>query len=165
MKIICRRFYIDTPFTFRDMRTWDIWKVCLQTFGNNRICSKLAYFLRNFQTSPANNSRILRIKIAKFSEYCFYTNTNIQWEFQICISVLLTPLYHFNPLQGHLNICRAITAESSPLHIASSRTRTGNLWFWSASCWPLSYVPFLGVPGAWYVNSFAFSVLICFMSF
>ena len=26
-----------------------------------------------------------------------------------------------------------ITAESSPLHIASSRTRTGNLWFPSAS--------------------------------
>ena len=27
-----------------------------------------------------------------------------------------------------------ITAESSPLHIASSRTRTGNLWFPSAIC-------------------------------
>ena len=28
---------------------------------------------------------------------------------------------------------RAFLAESSPLHIASSRTRTGNLWFPSAS--------------------------------
>ena len=32
-----------------------------------------------------------------------------------------------------LSISRAITAESSPLHIASSRTQTGNLWFPSAS--------------------------------
>ena len=28
---------------------------------------------------------------------------------------------------------QAITAKSSPLHIASSCTRIGNLWFWSAS--------------------------------
>ena len=38
-----------------------------------RICSKLFYFLRNFQTSRVNNSRILRIKK----------------DFQICISVPL----------------------------------------------------------------------------
>ena len=48
--------------------------------------------------------------------------------------ISLTPHYHFNPLQKHLYISRAITAESSPLHIASSRTRTGNLWFPSTSC-------------------------------
>ena len=47
--------------------------------------------------------------------------------------ISLTPHYHFHPLQRHLDISRAITAESSPLHIASSRTRTGNLWFPSAS--------------------------------
>ena len=45
----------------------------------------------------------------------------------------LTPQYHFDPLYRHLGISREITAESSPLHIASSRTRTGNLWFLSAS--------------------------------
>ena len=39
-----------------------------------------------------------------------------------CIS--LTPHYHFQPLHRHLNISRAIAAESSPLHIVSSRTRT-----------------------------------------
>ena len=44
-----------------------------------------------------------------------------------------TPHYYFHPLYKHLDINRAITAESSPLHIASSRTRTGNLWFPSAS--------------------------------
>ena len=41
--------------------------------------------------------------------------------------IYLTPLYHFHPLDGHLDISRAITAESSPLHIARSRNRTGNL--------------------------------------
>ena len=48
-------------------------------------------------------------------------------------SISLTPHYHFHPLHRHLDISRAITAESSPLHIASSRTRTGNLWFPRAS--------------------------------
>ena len=85
-----RRFHINTPFTFWDMRTWDVWKVYLQTFRNNRIRSKLAYFLRNLQTSRASNSRILRIKKVKSSGYCFYLNTNIYIYFQICISVPLT---------------------------------------------------------------------------
>ena len=47
--------------------------------------------------------------------------------------ISLTPHYHFHPLHRHLDISRVITAESSPLHIASNRTRTGNLWFPSAS--------------------------------
>ena len=38
---------------------------------------KLAYFLGNLEFSRANNSRIFRIKNGKFSEYCFYMNTNI----------------------------------------------------------------------------------------
>ena len=45
----------------------------------------------------------------------------------------LTPHYHFHPLPRHLHISGTITAGSSPLHIVSSRTRTGNLWFPSAS--------------------------------
>ena len=47
--------------------------------------------------------------------------------------IALTPHYHVHPLQRHLDISRAITAECSPLHIASSLTRTGSLWFPSAS--------------------------------
>ena len=47
--------------------------------------------------------------------------------------IYLTPHYHFHLLHRRLHIGRAITAENSPLHIASSRTRTGNLWFPSAS--------------------------------
>ena len=41
--------------------------------------------------------------------------------------ISLTPHYHFHSLYRHLVISRAITAESSPLHIGSSR-------FPSASC-------------------------------
>ena len=41
--------------------------------------------------------------------------------------------YHFHPLHRHLDISRAITAGSSSLHIASSSTRTGSLWFPCAS--------------------------------
>ena len=47
--------------------------------------------------------------------------------------ISLTPRYHFHPFHRHLDISQVITAESSPLHIASSRTRTGNLWFPGAS--------------------------------
>ena len=50
---------------------------------------KLVYFLRNFQTSWVNNSKILRIMNAKFSGYCFYKNAIIQGDFQICISLPL----------------------------------------------------------------------------
>ena len=41
----------------------------------------------------------------------------------------LTPHYHFYSLHRHLDISWAITAENSPLHIASSRTRTRNLCY------------------------------------
>ena len=47
--------------------------------------------------------------------------------------IYLTPLYNFHPLHRHLDISRAIAAESSPLRIVGSWTRTGNLWFPSAS--------------------------------
>ena len=47
--------------------------------------------------------------------------------------ISLSPHYHFHPLHRHLNISRAVTSESLPLRIASSRTRAGNLWFPSAS--------------------------------
>ena len=88
MKIICWRYHIKTP-SFWDTPTWDMFKVCLQTFQNNRICYKLANMLRNVQTSRTNNSRILRIKNAKISRYCFYMTINIYGHFQVCISIPL----------------------------------------------------------------------------
>lgn len=47
--------------------------------------------------------------------------------------ISLTPLYHFHPLYGHLEISRTITAGISPLYIASSLTQTECLWFQGAS--------------------------------
>ena len=93
MKMICWRFYIKTPSTFWDMRTWDMSKVCLRTFRNNRICYKIACFLRNLQTSRTNNWIILKIENAKFSGYFFYMNANIERDFQIRISVPLSCFY------------------------------------------------------------------------
>ena len=48
-------------------------------------------------------------------------------------AISLSSLYHFHPLHRHLDISRTITAESSPLHITSSRTGTRKLLFQSAS--------------------------------
>ena len=44
-------------------------------------------------------------------------------------SIYLTPHYHFHLLHRHLDISRMITAQSPPLHLASIRTQTRNLWF------------------------------------
>ena len=41
------------------------------------------------KTSRTNYSRILRIKNAELSGYCFNVNINIQADFQICFSVPL----------------------------------------------------------------------------
>ena len=48
-------------------------------------------------------------------------------------AISLTPLYHFHQLNKYLDISQAITAEISPLYIASCRTRTRKFWFPSAS--------------------------------
>ena len=78
-----------------------MWKVCLQTFRDNRIFLKFAYFLRNLQTSWANNLSVFRIKNAKFSGHCFHINTNRWGDFQICISV---PLNHVKANQKIVNL-------------------------------------------------------------
>ena len=62
-----------------------------------------------------------------FHEHSRFTGHYGEWE-----AISLTPLYHLQPLHRHLNISQVITAERSPLHIASRRTQTGNLWFLSA---------------------------------
>ena len=41
--------------------------------------------------------------------------------------ISLTRHCHFHPLHRHLDISRATTAESSPLHVAGSRSRTKSL--------------------------------------
>ena len=94
-------FHINAPLTLQDMPSWYMWKFCLQTFRNNRICKKLAYVLRNLQTSQVYNSRSLKIKNANFSAYCFYMSTNIKGDFQICVSVPLIHLMSLFPSYTH----------------------------------------------------------------
>ena len=89
IKIICGRFRIIRLFTFLHMCFRDIWNIYFETYRNNRICEKVAYFSRKIQVFWVNNSRILRIKNAKLSGYSFHMNPNIQWNFQICIIVPL----------------------------------------------------------------------------
>ena len=57
----------------------------------------------------------------------------------------LTPLYDFHPLHKHLDISRAITTESSRLHIGSSRTR-----FISTVGLFLQFVAGLQLPFSWH---------------
>ena len=54
---------------------------------------KSSLLFKKIQTSRVNNSRILRLKIAKFSGYCFYMKPSIWWNFQICISVPLNIIW------------------------------------------------------------------------
>ena len=95
--------------------------------------SKLCLQSRNkgFDTEEAHN---FNMHIYFFSNWVFFHKdsrfTGQQGKGE---SIYLTPLYHFQPLHGHLDISWAITTDNSPLHIVSSRTGTGNLWFPSAS--------------------------------
>ena len=86
-----------------------------------------------FQTYVCN--RYHDLLMIFFSIWVFYHDhsriTGLQGKGE---GISLTSRYHFHPLHRHLDISRMITTESSPLHIANSRTRTGNLWFPSASC-------------------------------
>ena len=50
---------------------------------------KISLLFNKFTNFTANNSIILRIRNAKISGYCFYMNTNIKRDFQICFSVPL----------------------------------------------------------------------------
>ena len=66
-------------------------------------------------------SLLVTNSMVKLLLFCFWV-TGLQGKGE-GISLILH--YHFHPLHGHIDISRAITAESSPLHIASNQTRTG----------------------------------------
>ena len=88
-KKIFWKFRILSPENYQVTHPLGLRNVCLQTYRNNRIREKVAYFLRKIQTLLVNNSKILRTKKTKFSGYYFNLKTNIWEDFQICISVLL----------------------------------------------------------------------------
>ena len=97
-------------------------KICSELENQSyRIAVEKYSFLQNLQlTNQAHlDNTIIDLLIG----------ADTYWEFVTVFLLSLLP-----PTSQTLGHCRAITAESSPLHIASSRTRTGNLWLPSASC-------------------------------
>ena len=64
---------------------------------------KISLLFRKVQTLRTNNSRILIVKNAELSGYCFYNNANIQGDFQICISVPLIILLCSKQSYTYLN--------------------------------------------------------------
>ena len=88
----------------------------------------------NFNRPHKTPSRTLIFSsiLVLFHNHSRITEQHIKRE---CIS--LTPHYH-------LDISRAIIAESSPLHTGSSGTRTGDLCFLSATRETISYATFKG---------------------
>ena len=99
----------------------DFFSKCNQIRRKLRICSHLLkiYLTENFISCTV---------WVFFHDYSQFTGLQGKGE-----AISLTPHYHFHLLHRNLDISRAVTAESSPLHITSSRTRTGNLWFPSAT--------------------------------
>ena len=101
------------------------WEKQQLTSTNKMVDENLIKRLENFKASMEFFFLFIWVF---FHEHSRFTRQQGKGE-----GIYLTPLYHFHPLHRHLDISRAITAESSPLHIAGSRTRTRNLWFPSAS--------------------------------
>ena len=101
--------------------------------GKDSLTNRQKNMLRNDREYLKNISKHLK-NLKKISIWVFFHEhsrfTGQQGKEE---GIYLSPLYHFHPLHRHLDISQAITAESSPLHIGGSRTRTGNLWFPSAS--------------------------------
>ena len=92
---------------------------------------------RAIQKSAETNGDLIGNEIAdKFTKvfFCFFCSIWVFFHAHSRLAeqqgkgeaVYLTPFYYFHPLHKHLDISQAITAESSPLHIGSSRTRTRN---------------------------------------
>ena len=96
MKIICCEYFTLKYLLLFEICARELYK----KFDDKHSEKILAYFLRNLQTLWAHNSRIHRIKNAKFSGYCFDMNINILEDFQICISI---------PLMKVTMICRGAT--------------------------------------------------------
>ena len=82
-------------FYFLRYAHWIMWKVCLQTFRNNRICKKLAYSLGIYKLHGQITQEFLGLRIRNFQGIVFtWTQTHFQIShFQICISIPFTILF------------------------------------------------------------------------
>ena len=113
-----------------------IYKICFLDKG----CKIQHPLQRETQLSMSYCDQVLFIYFSiwdSFHDYSRFTGQQRKGE-----AISLTPLFHFHTLQRHLDISRENAAGSSPLHIISNRSQTGNLSFPSKSRYPLSYTPF-----------------------
>ena len=98
---------------------------------NKKPCKNLKLSFEKIYNFLISNN----LYISFFSIWVFFHKhlqfTGKQGKGEVVIS---TFHYHFHLLHRHLDISWAITVKSSPLHIASSQIRTGNLWCLSESC-------------------------------
>ena len=86
--LFIKYFYTCKCFLWRNKPTY-LPKSLLTNIQKHQNMLKIGLLFKKLQTSRADNSRILRFTNAKFLGYCFYMNTKIQVDFQICISVPL----------------------------------------------------------------------------
>ena len=101
------------------------------------FCLQLLWFLkkRNVHVLYVKHysQKVMQIcckkKLFFLSGFFFHKNSRITGLQGKGEGISLTSHYHFQPLHRHLDISWEITAESPTLSIASSRTRSGNLWF------------------------------------
>ena len=119
-----REFHNDLPFLPERMKIEKVKKLV------TNLHDKTEYVIRIRNLQQALNHGLTLFFLSGFSFTTIHNSQDCKGRGR---AFLLTPHDHFHPLRRHLDISRAITAESSPLHIASRRTRTGELWFPSAS--------------------------------
>ena len=115
------------PVVFRKMYSLKRVKLWWLFVTFNIIISHI--FPENFIKIPQVVQKIFFFSIWVFFHGHFWI-TGLQGKGE---GISITPYYHFHLLHRHWDISLAIAAESSPLHIASSRTRSRNFWFLSAS--------------------------------
>ena len=105
-----------------------LWQLEIKTPGEVILSCSYEKFAKYFQTALLYlkvTSNIVSGNFLFSSIWVFFHDhsriTGLQGKRE---SISLTPDYHFQPLHRHLHLSRAINAESSPLHVGSSRIRT-----------------------------------------
>ena len=123
LKIICNRFLHGNLYRFLHKIYFDYY---INIFQPSNFRLTLCLYLSGFSFTTTHESQECRGRGRAFFNSSSRPLTNHRTAGEGG-GHSLTPHYHFHPLHRHyLDISRTITAESSPLHIRNSRSRTGN---------------------------------------
>ena len=135
-------FFLDINEQFCSCKLRKISRYCFfkntfQAQPQVTFCINLGTFTHSFQLRGIIQTPH-RFQLFFLSGFSFTIHRKVgKGGVYLCDSSLPLP-----PASETLDSSWVITGESSPLHIASSRTKTGDLGFRSASREPLSYVPY-----------------------